>query len=241
MDSKTNNKKEIVINFDKLEKEVQKAVKADEKYWRENSAKFRAIEQRVPTYEDFRQIVLASHLKPLDKGETLQTVQAQKNWNLLSTNNKDESEQIKTTNDCDITQINPKTNLEFMQIWRKIGLDEVKQWQFITNIGVQKLIDLFMTEINGEILGKFLVLFNNKLKQNIDVDEIVYKNDCEIIVNLLNGLHKCNRFDLNLMFLQKKEIESCKNLFECLIEFYSKIETSFNNIDIAQLKCKFIK
>ena len=42
------------INFDKLEKELQSAVDADAKYWRENDAKFRAIEQKVATYDDFK-------------------------------------------------------------------------------------------------------------------------------------------------------------------------------------------
>ena len=42
------------INFDKLEEELQSAVDADAKYWRENDAKFRAIEQKVATYDDFK-------------------------------------------------------------------------------------------------------------------------------------------------------------------------------------------
>ena len=55
------------IDFNKLERELQKAVDADSKYARENAAKFRAVEQRVGSYEEFRDIVLASNLKPLDK------------------------------------------------------------------------------------------------------------------------------------------------------------------------------
>ena len=55
------------IDFSKLEKELAAAVEADAKYQRENDAKFRAVEQRVGSYEEFRDIVAASHLKPLDK------------------------------------------------------------------------------------------------------------------------------------------------------------------------------
>lgn len=43
-----------VINFKALEKELQAALAADEKYKRENAAKLRAVEQRVPSYEEFR-------------------------------------------------------------------------------------------------------------------------------------------------------------------------------------------
>ncbi|XP_027638933.2 coiled-coil domain-containing protein 103 isoform X2 [Falco cherrug] len=50
-----------------LERELQAAVAADERQARENEAKLRALRQRVPSYEEFRDIVLASHLKPLEK------------------------------------------------------------------------------------------------------------------------------------------------------------------------------
>ena len=55
------------IDFRKLEKELALAVEADAKYVRENDAKFRAVEQRVGSYEEFRDIVNAAHLKPLER------------------------------------------------------------------------------------------------------------------------------------------------------------------------------
>ena len=42
------------VDFRQLEKEFAAAVAADEKYQRENDAKFRAIHQKVGTYEEFR-------------------------------------------------------------------------------------------------------------------------------------------------------------------------------------------
>ena len=55
------------IDFRKLEKELALAVEADEKYLRENDAKFRAVNQRVGSYEEFRAIVSTAHLKPLER------------------------------------------------------------------------------------------------------------------------------------------------------------------------------
>lgn len=55
------------IDFRKLEKELALAVEADEKYLRENDAKFRAVNQRVGSYEEFRDIVSVAHLKPLER------------------------------------------------------------------------------------------------------------------------------------------------------------------------------
>lgn len=55
------------IDFRKLEKELALAVEANEKYLRENDAKFRAVNQRVGSYEEFRDIVSTAHLKPLER------------------------------------------------------------------------------------------------------------------------------------------------------------------------------
>uniref|UniRef100_A0A8D0ERL9 Dynein attachment factor N-terminal domain-containing protein n=1 Tax=Strix occidentalis caurina TaxID=311401 RepID=A0A8D0ERL9_STROC len=54
-----------------LERELRAAVAADERRERENEAKLRAVRQRVPSYEEFRNIVLASHLKPLEKKDKM--------------------------------------------------------------------------------------------------------------------------------------------------------------------------
>lgn len=59
--------KDGTINFEKLEKQLLVAVEEDAKYKRENDAKFRAVAQRVGSYEEFKDIVAASHLKPLEK------------------------------------------------------------------------------------------------------------------------------------------------------------------------------
>lgn len=42
------------INFVELENELQSAIDADARYWKENDAKFRAVNQKVQTYDEFR-------------------------------------------------------------------------------------------------------------------------------------------------------------------------------------------
>ena len=49
-----NTKPQVNINFKKLETEFREAQMKENKYELENAAKFRAIEQKVATYEDFR-------------------------------------------------------------------------------------------------------------------------------------------------------------------------------------------
>lgn len=48
--------KSDIINFSCLEKELQAALEADRKYQRENDAKFRALNQNVASYEEFRHV-----------------------------------------------------------------------------------------------------------------------------------------------------------------------------------------
>lgn len=42
------------IDVSRLCKQLGEAVEADEVYWRENDAKFRAVRQKVSSYEEFR-------------------------------------------------------------------------------------------------------------------------------------------------------------------------------------------
>jgi hypothetical protein len=42
------------INFGALETELHAAIEEDAKYWRENDAKLRAVEQQVATFDEFR-------------------------------------------------------------------------------------------------------------------------------------------------------------------------------------------
>lgn len=50
------------INYKSLELELQEALRADELYKLQNDTKIRAVEQNVPTYEDFRQMVITCSL-----------------------------------------------------------------------------------------------------------------------------------------------------------------------------------
>ncbi|KAM7371352.1 hypothetical protein PAMP_008605 [Pampus punctatissimus] len=71
-----------VINFSALERELLAAVESEQKHRRENEAKLRAVSQRVSSYQDFRELVLASHLKPLERRDKDRAPQRQP-WNPL--------------------------------------------------------------------------------------------------------------------------------------------------------------
>uniref|UniRef100_A0A669DGD3 Dynein attachment factor N-terminal domain-containing protein n=1 Tax=Oreochromis niloticus TaxID=8128 RepID=A0A669DGD3_ORENI len=55
-----------VIDFSALERELQVVVESERRHQRENDAKLRAVSQRA-SYDQFRDLVLACHMKPLEK------------------------------------------------------------------------------------------------------------------------------------------------------------------------------
>lgn len=222
-------KEKLEINVEKLQNQVRRELLAEEKYQRENSAKLRAVEQRVPTYEDFRQIVLASHLKPLDRGESLgnNLKTSPKVWNSAANDYQSDLPTKQTSIDVKneaILNSMPKSNLEFIKIWKQIeqaGLDSDAKWRFLTSLGSSKLKELFQMEINGDMLGKFLILFNERL----ELGEKTRNNDStEFIAEMMQIFTKCNRFNLNVMFLSRNEVEICKNVFKCLESSGFKLE-----------------
>lgn len=207
------------INLEKLQTQVEKEILAERKYLRENDAKLRAVEQRVPTYEDFRQMVLASHLKPLDKGETLRDNMNKGNkvWNSAVIRKDNKIIDLNLQNSTDVAYLvdsDPKSNLEFVKIWKKLEINSNEQkylkWNFLKNLGIEKITNLFKIEINGDLLGNFFVLFENILKNEYSIES------AKFIIDLLNLFSKTNRLKINMMFLKKEDIDACKSLFEAL-------------------------
>ncbi len=58
------------VDLRRLEATVATAIQQDERYQRENDAKFRAVAQKVQSYEEFEGIVKASHIKPIKEDIT---------------------------------------------------------------------------------------------------------------------------------------------------------------------------
>ncbi|XP_018516915.1 coiled-coil domain-containing protein 103 [Lates calcarifer] len=76
-----------VIDFSALECELQAAVESERRHRRENDAKLRAVDQKVATYREFRDLVLACRLKPLDKKDKDGAPRKQP-WNPVAPSNK---------------------------------------------------------------------------------------------------------------------------------------------------------
>ncbi|XP_078080554.1 dynein axonemal assembly factor 19 [Mustelus asterias] len=190
------------LDFKALETELQTALFLDEKYKRENDAKFRAIHQKVGSFEEFRDIVLASHLKPLDLRDKLGA--KKQLWNICaqSTSTKD-SVQVGLSKH---SNSQPKTAAEFSRDWRRYYITEPEKYTFLLNLGGQLLGNIFHTEIGFGFLGEFLVILCDHFQPT----------DGQAVYWILLHLSQTQRFDLNVDFLSGIEREKGMRLFQML-------------------------
>ncbi|CAG5124650.1 unnamed protein product [Candidula unifasciata] len=206
------------LDFSKLEKEVQNAVVSEEKYWQENEAKIRAVEQRVPTYDDFREMVLAAHLKPLDKKDKLSSIEKfTQVWNpsaqKFPKSSQTKEQMIRTVLGEELSEQNkseeksvtklPGSEKEFILHWRHHCKAQEDKKQFLFAVGAHKLAEIFRVEIAGDLLGEFL--------ECLHCFEV---GEAGQVIEILETLTKSQRFSISLAFLSKKEKESGRLLFE---------------------------
>ncbi|XP_040292479.1 coiled-coil domain-containing protein 103 [Bufo bufo] len=190
-----------VLDFRELERELANAVAADEKYQRENAAKFRAIHQKVASYEEFRDIVAASNLKPLEWKDKIGGDRKQP-WNPTATTSSSSKEPARAVLQDSLSE--PRNAFEFSRDWRRI--DMKKKYDFLLKIGAETLSHIFHAEVCSGLLGEFLLVLEEHL-QDRQVTEVM---------EILQCLAKTPRFNLNLDFLGKTEMVCCHKLLEKL-------------------------
>ncbi|XP_077169255.1 dynein axonemal assembly factor 19 [Paroedura picta] len=194
---------EGTIDFRALEKELQEAVAADEKYQRENEAKFRAVRQKVASYEEFRDIVLASHLKPLEKkdkiGNTTKVL-----WNCCARKGSHPQESGMPL--LQELQKLPETSSEFYRGWRRCMKSSQEQYRFLLQLRPWNLGQIFQADVAFGLLGEFLTV----LSENVSV------KDRDAVLEILESLSGTKRFGLNIELLSQQEKEHCRHLFEKL-------------------------
>ncbi|XP_005394606.1 PREDICTED: coiled-coil domain-containing protein 103 isoform X2 [Chinchilla lanigera] len=194
-----------MVDFKALEKELQAALAADEKYKRENAAKFRAVAQRVPSYEDFRGIVLASHLKPLERKDKMSGKRTAP-WNCHATRRKTFQEDVAVEVSEEETPFQPGTSAEFYRDWRRRLRSGPERYQALLRLGGPTLGRLFQTDVGFGLLGELLATLANHMRPA----------DRAAVLGILRGLAGTGRFSLNLSLLSPSELECCRALFEKL-------------------------
>ncbi|KAK7113703.1 coiled-coil domain-containing protein 103-like [Littorina saxatilis] len=198
------------LDFNKLQKELDAAVEKDAKYWRENDAKIRAVsEQKVASYDEFKDLVAASHLKPLNKGDRLDNINefSKHPWNPAASGAKQNSDVSKTSQTRQGEVKVPKNSQEFAKEWQRNIKTPQQRYTYLLNCGSAHLAQIFRTEVSFGLLGDILAALVIFEKENI-----------KTVVDILLSLKQSNRFVLSLQFLSKKEKDVCAQLFDKLSE-----------------------
>lgn len=212
------------IDFQKLAKDVSTALAKDEKYQRENDAKFRAIHQKVKSYDEFRDIVEASHLRPLDKDDKIGGVSYQK-WNHLAdkkatVNNTEVNDSISTP-----LQFNqPSNSFEFTRTWKRNCSSPKDKCDYLLSIKPEILKKCLDADC---MLGDIVIALDSNFKE--------YSNQIPELFTIFQTVSTTSRFSLSLDFLSKDEALKLKNIFFAFKTFYSD-----NNSEFEQL-CKLYK
>ncbi|KAF3427514.1 hypothetical protein E2986_09553 [Frieseomelitta varia] len=229
------------INYKNMELELLEALRADELYKLQNDAKLRAVEQKVPTYEDFRQLVNAAHLKPLKCDDIKSRIK--KCWNpIVHTNSlntitsfdkvneiqQQSEDHSKISSKCDDNAFQnetPTTYAQFVQIWKTVK-DHKERFYYLKTLRYTLQKKIFQTEIPSSLFVEIIdTCFRNaSLPDNI-----------EFVVDILCTLSKCNRFYLTVSFMKQDEKGICTQLFRNLASAACQNETIKNTIESLAL------
>ena len=180
----------------------------DELYWQRNDAKFRAVHQRCANYDEFRQIVQAAHLRPLDRNETLNLEARSVAWNQAATKNQPSSVgSVSSEPSVPVVTslIKPKNHTEFLQQWRRI--DDKNKIAFLHQL--DNFQTLFQTDVPPDLVYQLALLY----------DEESTENDAIMIIDLLIEISKSKRFELIKGFLSKENKCQIDLLFSRLSSF----------------------
>ncbi|CAF0903116.1 unnamed protein product [Didymodactylos carnosus] len=205
----------VNINFRKLAENFSKEKQAETVYWQRNSAKFRAIEQRCASYDEFRQIVAASHLKPLDKNETLTFEHyKQVSWNQQAARQDSASATTLPAITTATSPIQSKTFVhlpkylpEFILQWRRCQTSAMK-FEYLKQYDLSTLEKIFQTDFTTELLNDLTQIYESNSYDN-----------AQIIVQLLAIIVNAKRFQLTKGFFTEIEKHNLDKLFSHLMTF----------------------
>ncbi|XP_021233673.1 coiled-coil domain-containing protein 103 isoform X1 [Numida meleagris] len=150
-----------------------------------------------------RDIVLASHLRPLEKKDKMGN---KRNvlWNPCVGHTKgQQASELEMPQELD--QL-PRTSAEFYRDWRRCLKSGKEKYQLLLKLEGKALGRIFQAELGFGLLGEFLTV----------LAENVCHEDRDAVLQILQSLSGTKRFGLNLDLLSTSEKESTKDLFRKL-------------------------
>ncbi|XP_008945549.1 PREDICTED: coiled-coil domain-containing protein 103, partial [Merops nubicus] len=144
-------------------------------------------------------IVLASHLKPLEKKDKLGERRSVL-WNPCAV-----PARALPAGDVEIPQELdqlPRTSAEFYRAWRRCLKSGKEKYQFLLDLGGEALGRIFQADVGFGLLGEFLTV----LAENIR------REDRDAVLQILGSVAGTERFGLNVALLSGPERESSRAL-----------------------------
>ena len=181
------------INLQKLATNFAQEKSKDERYWQKNDAKFRAVHQRCSNYDEFRQIVAAAHLRPLDRNETLTLERASTAWNQPAANQSSSEVSLSSepSNRPSVPVSKPRNQTELLQQWRRLPAE--MKLEYLHQLG--DFESLFQLDIPADVLDDLPVLYRSDCSVR----------DAQMLVDLLSHLGQSKRFELMKGFLSEEK------------------------------------
>ncbi|XP_076655869.1 dynein axonemal assembly factor 19 isoform X3 [Halictus rubicundus] len=207
------------IDYASLKLELEDALRADQLYRLRNDAKLRAVDQNVPTYDHFRQMVNAAHLRPLQRDDWLFRAKEGSSWNPVAVNDHSEPKthwnsivRNQEERRADIEQIESTdivTCEQFTRGWKAIQ-EHAARFRYLESFKDLFVQKIFRSEIPSPLFAELMDVCSEAVAQPTD--------NIENVVEILSVMSRCNRFSLTINFMGEKEKSTCRRLFDRLIE-----------------------
>ncbi|VDP66754.1 unnamed protein product [Echinostoma caproni] len=176
--SNENHLARLGINVNRLESEMNAAVARDTRYWLENDAKIRAVEQRVPTYEHFRQLVAGCHLCPLDKSELNDLAKSKTSWNPAIGTGCHVRSSVPSNDPEQGANETVQTPQHFYARWQSLSLSRIDEQEKVSQLAIlvfqqpkSVLREVFDCGLGATLLPEVLSVFNRLIKaESTDTD-----------------------------------------------------------------------
>ncbi|RZF33465.1 hypothetical protein LSTR_LSTR010121 [Laodelphax striatellus] len=233
--TKENTPQETAIDLKELQEELQKAIYDDKRYWLENDAKFRAVNQGTATYDEFRDIVKAAHLRPLD-GKDLRNMSSSHRgciWNLVTDSTPTSIHNTKQSPNSTRKEVENITMSKenFFRNFKKCSSDK------------ERFFMLRKISVNGEMAR----IFSSEMPidLNVIVGALLTFEDTPESINtvysFLKHITNLRRFELGLEFLSSTEKKKCGKLFDKLLTSTRICQQALVQLDITECGIKLLR
>ncbi|VDN96397.1 unnamed protein product [Rodentolepis nana] len=203
--------KSLGLDVERLEYELRQSVRLEERRWHENDAKLRAVEQKVATYDEFKNMVDACELQPLTCKDVQEANKQNTGWarNFSATAysipkiNKDipysEGTPIKQFNRID----------EFMLCWNGLAKSQ-------SNIDLFTLLERQSDELLKETFASSAGL--SILSRVLNCLQDAISRDSSSVIRLLKAIGSSKNFVLTTTLMSDEELNLVKLIFQTLEE-----------------------